>query len=118
VDVLNYEAQEDERRDSPPPNADVDEVCNYLDALSFARGQLADPSGLPLSMRLLNDAHRLLLGGVRGANKEPGPVRRSQNWIGGSRPANAAYVPPPPNALPEVVAAFERYIHADDELPP
>ena len=114
MDLLNYEAE----NDAPPPNADVEEVCNYLDALTFAREQLADPSGLPLSMRLLNETHRLLLRGVRGENKQPGEVRRSQNWIGGSRPGNAAYVPPPPNALPEVLSAFERYIHADDELPP
>ena len=118
MDLLNYEAQEDDRRDAPPPNADVEEVCNYLDALTFAREQLADPSGLPLSMRLLNETHRLLLRGVCGENKQPGEVRRSQNWIGGSRPGNAAYVPPPPNALPEVLSAFERYIHTDDELSP
>ncbi len=114
MDLLNYEAVSD----APPPNADVEEVCNYLDALTFAREQLKGPSGLPLSMRLLNETHRLLLRGVRGENKQPGEVRRSQNWIGGSRPGNAAYVPPPPNALPEVLSAFERYIHADDELPP
>jgi Fic family protein len=114
MDLLNYEAE----RDAPPPNADVEEVCNYLDALTFAREQLADPSGLPLSMRLLNETHRLLLRGVRSENKQPGEVRRSQNWLGGSRPGNAAYVPPPPNALAEVLSAFERYIHADDELPP
>ena len=114
MDLLNYEAE----NDAPPPNADVEEVCNYLDALTFAREQLADPSGLPLSMRLLNETHRLLLRGVRGENKQPGEVRRSQNWIGGSRPGNAAYVPPPPNALPEVLSALEHYIHADDTLPP
>jgi Fic family protein len=112
MDLLNYEAESD----APPPNADIEEVCNYLDALTFAREQLADPSGLPLSMRLLNETHQLLLRGVRGENKQPGEVRRTQNWIGGSRPGNAAYVPPPPNALPEVLSAFERYIHADDEL--
>lgn len=113
MDLLNYEA----KSDAPPPSADVEEVCNYLDALIFAREQLADPSGLPLSMRLLNETHRLLLRGVRGENKLPGEVRRSQNWIGGSRPGNANFVPPPPNVLPEVLSAFERYIHADDSLP-
>ncbi len=113
MDLLNYEAQGD-----APPNADVEEVCNYLDALTFAREQLTDPSGLPLSMRLLNETHRLLLRGVRGENKQPGEVRRSQNWIGGPRPGSAAYVPPPPNALPQVLSAFERYIHAEDSLPP
>lgn len=114
MDLLNYEAE----GNAPPPNADVEEVCNYLDALNFLRAQLADPEGLPLSMRLLNEGHRLLLRGVRGESKQPGQIRRSQNWIGGSRPSNAAYVPPPPNALPDVISAFERYVHADDDLPP
>ena len=113
MDLLSYEAE----RDAPPPDADIEEVCNYLDALTFAREQLADPAGLPLSMRLLNETHRLLLQGVRGESKQPGEVRRSQNWIGGSRPGNAAYVPPPPNQLAAVLSAFERYIHADDALP-
>jgi Fic family protein len=93
-------------------------VCNYLDALAYARAQLADPKGLPLSMRLLNETHQRLMRGVRGAEKLPGEVRRSQNWIGGSRPGNAAYVPPPPHALGEVLGAFEKYLHADDTLPP
>jgi Fic family protein len=114
MDLLNHEAE----GGKAPSNADVEEVCNHLDALNFARAQLAEPSGLPLSMRLLNETHRLLLRGERGENKLPGEVRRSQNWIGGSRPGNAAYVPPPPHALPEVLSALESYIHADDALPP
>jgi Fic family protein len=69
-------------------------------------------------MRLLNETHSRLMRGVRGAEKLPGEVRRSQNWIGGSRPGNAAYVPPPPQALGEVLGAFEKYMHADDALPP
>lgn len=116
MDLLNYEAQEGER-DTAPPTADVEEVCNYLDALTFAREQLREASGLPLSMRLLNEAHRLLLRGVRGETRQPGEVRRSQNWIGGSRPGNAAYVPPPPSALAEVLSAFEQYMHASNSLP-
>ncbi len=113
MDLLSYEADDD----IPPPTADVEEVCNYLDALTFARRQLADPAGLPLSIRLVNEAHGLLLRGVRGATKQPGAVRRTQNWIGGSRPGNAVYVPPPPNLLPSVLADLERYMHADDTLP-
>lgn len=114
MDLLNYEAESD----ASPPTADVEDVCNYLEAMSFAREQLAAPAGLALSMRLLNETHRILLRGGRGEHKAPGEVRRSQNWIGGSRPGNAAYVPPPPNALPEALSAFERYLHADDPLPP
>ena len=117
VDLLTFEAQ-DGAEQSAAPNADVEEVCNYLDALAYARAQLGDPRGLPLSMRLLSETHSRLMRGVRGAEKLPGEVRRSQNWIGGSRPGNAAYVPPPPQALGEVLGAFEKYLHADDELPP
>ncbi len=113
VDLLTFESEE-----SPPPNADIEEVCNYLDALSFARTQLADPHGLPLSMRLLNETHRHLMRGVRGATKQPGQIRWSQNWIGGSRPGNAMYVPPPPSLLPELLSSLEKYIHHDDGLPP
>jgi Fic family protein len=117
VDLLTFEAQ-DGAEQSAAPNADVEEVCNYLDALAHARAQLADAKGLPLSMRLLNETHARLMRGVRGAEKLPGEVRRSQNWVGGSRPGNAAYVPPPPHALGEVLGAFEKYLHADDSLPP
>ena len=69
-------------------------------------------------MRLLNKTHARLMRGVRGAEKRPGEVRRSQNWIGGSRPGNAAYVPPPPHALGDVLSAFEKYLHAEGALPP
>jgi Fic family protein len=117
VDLLTFEAQ-DSAEPRAAPSADVEEVCNYLDALAHARAQLADPRGLPLSMRLLNETHARLMRGVRGAEKLPGEVRRSLNWIGGSRPGNAAYVPPPPHALGEVLGAFEKYLHADDALPP
>ncbi len=75
---------------------DVEEVTNYLRAFRWVQGQLRDPQGLPISVRLLCEAHRLLLDGVRGAGKQPGELRRSQNWIGGTRPGNAAFVPPPP----------------------
>jgi Fic family protein len=121
VDLLTFEAQGDatDKADTvAPPTADIEEICNYLDALSYARAELADPRGLPLSMRLLNETHQRLMRGVRGAEKLPGEVRRSQNWIGGSRPGNAMYVPPPPYMLGEVLGAFEKYLHADDTLPP
>jgi len=117
VDLLTFEAQEGAHQ-SAAPSADVEEVCNYVDALAHARAQLADPKGLPLSMRLLSETHRRLMRGVRGAEKRPGEVRRSQNWIGGSRPGNAVYVPPPPRALGEVLGAFEKYLHRGDTLPP
>lgn len=116
VDLLAFEAEREEQ--DSRPNADVEEICNYLDALTFTRAELVNPTGLPLSMRLLNETHRRLMRGVRGTERLPGEIRRSQNWIGGSRPGNAAYVPPPVHALAEVLSDFERYIHAEDTLPP
>jgi len=115
IDLLTFEAQ---REDDAAPGPDVQEVCNYLDALAYAREQLSRPDGLPLSMRLLNGAHERLMRGARGADKQPGKVRQTQNWIGGTRPGNAAFVPPPPNLLDGLLSDFERYIHADDGLPP
>lgn len=112
VDLLAFEAEE-----RPRPNADVEEVTNYLDALAYARGQLASKRGLPLSLRLLNEAHKRLMRGVRGGAKRPGEIRHNQNWIGGSRPGNAVYVPPPADKLPQLLSTLEKYIHADDRLP-
>ncbi len=130
VDLLAFEAEEQPQPNADveevtnyldalayAPNADVEEVTNYLDALAYARGQLASKRGLPLSLRLLNEAHKRLMRGVRGGSKQPGEIRRSQNWIGGSRPGNAAYVPPPSEKLPQLLSSFEKYIHADDRLP-
>lgn len=94
---------------------DVQEVTNYLRAFRLVQGHLRDPSGLPISVRLLCDAHRLLLDGVRGTGKQPGELRRSQNWIGGTRPGNAAFVPPPPEHVAALLADMERFIH--DEAP-
>jgi Fic family protein len=121
VDLLSFEAEEqaaDDAETPERPTADVEEICNYLDALTYAREELSRSGGLPLSMRLLNETHRRLMRGVRGAEKQPGEVRRTQNWIGGSRPGNAMYVPPPPRALGEALGAFEKYLHADDALHP
>ncbi|MDO8278533.1 MAG: Fic family protein [Burkholderiaceae bacterium] len=98
---------------------DVEEVTNYLSAFRWVQAQLRDPSGLPISVRLLCDAHRLLLDGARGTGKQPGELRRSQNWIGGTRPGNAAFVPPPPERVSELLADMERFIHdTATDLPP
>lgn len=98
---------------------DVEEVTNYLRAFRLVQEQLRDPKGLPISVRLLCDAHRLLLNGVRGAGKQPGELRRSQNWIGGTRPGNAVFVPPPPENVPQLLTDMERFIHEDAaDLPP
>lgn len=115
VDLLTYEATS---RGEVPSGSDVDEVCNYLSALSYARSQLQRPKGLPLSMRLLNRTHRRLMAGRPGRGKRPGEVRRSQNWVGGTRPGNAVFLPPPPHALGDALGAFERAVHAKSRAHP
>ena len=117
VDLLAFEASAEGGASSEPTD-DVQEVCNYVEALAYARRQLHRPKGLPLSMRLLNEAHRRLMKGSRGASRQPGEIRRSQNWIGGTRPGNAAFVPPPPHELGRLLSDLEKYIHRGDELPP
>jgi Fic family protein len=98
---------------------DVEEVTNYLRAFRLVQDNMRDPGGLPLSVRLLSDAHRLLLDGARGSSKQPGELRRSQNWTGGTRPGNAVFVPPPPERVPALLADLERFIHdASQTLPP
>lgn len=114
IDLLSFEADENLKKSDNP---DIEEVCNYLDAIKYAREQLNNKNGLPLSMRMLNETHKRLMKGARGGNKQPGEIRQSQNWIGGSRPGNAVFVPPPPMALEKLLTDFEKYIHADDKLP-
>ena len=112
-DVLTFEATHQSER-----LADVEEICNYVEALSYARSEMAKPKGLPICTRLLCDIHKHLMHGVRGADKQPGMIRSSQNWIGGSRPGNARFVPPPPQALPKLLASLERWLHKGNPLPP
>jgi Fic family protein len=98
---------------------DVEEVTNYLHAFRYVQDNLRSPKGLPMSVRLLCNAHQLLLKGVRGSGKQPGELRRSQNWIGGTRPGNAAFVPPPAEQVPALLAKLEHFIHGDAaHLPP
>jgi Fic family protein len=112
-DVVTFEATK--RAERPD---DVRDVCNYVAALTFARAEISSASGLPLSTRLLCGAHKRLMRGVRGADKMPGALRRSQNWIGGTRPGNARFVPPPPEVVPELMANLDRWMHSNDALPP
>jgi len=115
VDVLAWE-ETDQAGDSDIAN--VEEVTNYVAAINHAFDNIHSPRGAPISVRLLNDCHRILMQGVRGANKQPGELRRSQNWVGGSRPGNAVFVPPPPERVAELLGSLERYIHSDDKLAP
>lgn len=97
---------------------DVEEVCNYVDAIKYARGELAKPKGLPLSTRLLCECHRRLMKGARGSDKSPGEFRRSQNWIGGTRPGNSKFIPPPPEQVGKAMSKLEHWLHSNDSLPP
>jgi Fic family protein len=91
------------------PIDDVEEVSNYVAAMQ--QGLRRIKGGFPLSLRLIREIHAILLRGGRGANKTPGEFRRSQNWIGGSRPGNAAFVPPPPERIMECLDSFEHFLH-------
>ena len=93
---------------------DLSETSNYVAAMEHGLKRLKE--GFPISLRLLCEIHGVLLSKGRGAQRTPGEFRRSQNWIGGSRPGNALFVPPPPEALMECLDAFEKYLH-DDRLP-
>ena len=113
MDLLEVEASGE-----VPVDADVNEICGYIDALGYAWDELGNDTGLPISMRLLSQTHSRLLRGARGAQKQPGEVRRSQNWIGGTRPGNASFVPPPPHRLGDLLSELEHAIHDESDLPP
>ena len=98
------------------PLDDVREVSNYVAALEHGLRRLRE--NFPLSNRLIREIHSVLLSGGRGSTKAPGEFRRSQNWIGGTRPGNAVYVPPPHTAVPDCMTSFENFLHAEaDGLP-
>jgi len=98
------------------PLDDVVEVSNYVAALDHGLQRMRE--GFPLSSRLLREMHGVLLASGRGSGKEPGEFRRSQNWIGGTRPGNARFVPPPHVAVAECMSDLERFLHAEgDGLP-
>ena len=107
-DLLLYELEE-----APGvPLDDVVEVSNHVAALEHGLSLLKE---LPLCNRLLREMHGKLLSSGRGSDKMPGEFRTSQNWIGGSRPGNALFVPPPHTAVPDCMAALERFLHADED---
>ncbi len=111
-DVLSHEAIRIRR-----PNDDVEEVINYVDALDLGISLLAD---MPISYRLVNEVHRVLLSGVRGQEKRPGEFRTLQVWIGapGSSISNARFVPPPPDILRDLFQDWEEFANADLKMPP
>lgn len=91
------------------PVSDVREVSNYVGAMEHGLRRLR--GGFPLSLRLFREIHARLLKGVRGGEKEPGEFRRSQNWIGGSRPGMAVYVPPPATEVASTLGDLEKFLH-------
>ena len=93
------------------PVEDVAEVSRYVEAMNHGLRRLQ--TNFPLSNRLLREMHGILLADGRGAEKTPGEFRRSQNWIGGSRPGNAAFVPPPPQDVDSCMGDLERFLHSD-----
>lgn len=93
------------------PVEDVAEVSRYVAAMAHGLERLKE--GFPLSNRLLREMHGILLAEGRGAQKDPGEFRRSQNWVGGTRPGNAAFVPPPPLEIESCMGDLERFLHSD-----
>ncbi len=111
-DLLLYEADE-----LPHVSLnDVRDVSNYVAAINHGLSRLAD--GFPLSLRLLREIHEILLRDGPGRDKDPGEFRRTQNWIGGSRPGTATYVPPQPHRLMDCLGAFEVFIHSSEPFIP
>jgi Fic family protein len=102
---------------APDHPRDVAEVINYVKAMNHGLKRLTE---FPVSVRLIRDIHEKLLTGVRGSSKTPGELRRSQNWIGpgGCTLADAVFVPPPPEEVPEALGSLERFLHKKDDIPP
>lgn len=97
------------------PINDVQEVSNYVAAMEHGIRRLKD---LPISLRLIKEIHAKLMNKTRGGDKDPGEFRTSQNWVGGSRPGNAKYVPPPPHEVLPALGALEKFIHDDPVATP
>ncbi len=106
-DLLLFESEE-----APGvPLDDVQEVSNYVAAMNHGLARIRE--GFPISLRLIREIHDVLLSNGRGSTKQPGEFRRSQNWIGGTRPGNALFVPPPPERVMDLMSDLEAFIHAD-----
>ena len=114
-DLLRYETEAQVGQ----PIDDIREVSNYVDAMMFGLERLRGDPAFPLSLRLIRDMHAHLLESGRGESKAPGEFRRVQNWIGGTRPGNALFVPPPVPAMMECLNDLELFLHEESSgLPP
>jgi len=110
-DLLRFETE----AQAGEPIDDIREVSNYVDAMMYGLERLED---LPLSLRLIREMHARLLQSGRGGAKSPGEFRRSQNWIGGTRPGNALFVPPPTTELDKCLDGLERFMHEGESRLP
>ena len=110
ADLLEHEG-EMAHKSSPD---DIREVSNYVAAMNYGLERLQE---IPLSLRLIRDIHARLMTGIRGGHKNPGEFRRTQNWIGGTRPGNAVFVPPPAQEVPKCLGDLEKFLH-DETFPP
>jgi Fic family protein len=111
-DLLRFEALAQEGK----PIDDIREVTNYVEAMAYGLERL---STLPLSLRLIREMHARLLQSGRGKIKNPGEFRKSQNWIGGTRPGNATFVPPPHHEVLPAMGQLENFMHDEgSQLPP
>lgn len=111
-DLLRFETE----AISGEPVDDIREVSNYVDAMMFGLERMRQ---LPLSLRLIREMHQRLLDSGRGGRRSPGEFRTSQNWIGGTRPGNAMFVPPPANEVMTCLGDWERFIHEETpSIPP
>ena len=99
------------------PLDDVEETSNYIRAMNHGIERI-EVGKLPLSNRLLREVHALLMDGVRGGDKAPGEFRRTQNWLGGTRPGNARFVPPPPSEVAAAMSDLEKFLHDVPEPTP
>jgi Fic family protein len=107
-DLLLYENNEM----AGVPNQDVVEVSNYVAAMEHGLKRIR--GGFPLSLRLIREMHEVLLSKGRGSSKQPGEFRRSQNWIGGTRPGNAKFVPAPPEMVMDLLGSMEKFLHDEN----
>jgi Fic family protein len=112
ADLMLYEVDEE----PGVPVEDAAEVSRYVAALDHGLARLR--GGFPLSLRLIREVHKILMGEGRGGTLKPGEFRRSQVWIGGTRPGNAVFIPPPANEIAECLKPFERFLHDRPEVTP
>ena len=97
---------------NPEKRDDWEEVQNYVKATNYGVERIRD--GFPVCTRLIREIHKILMNGVRGEHKTPGEFRTSQNWIGGSMPSTAVYVPPPHTEIAECLSDFEKFINNEE----